>query len=174
MSKVESNLEIERKFLVDEADLSAAENAKLYSIESVYLDVDKMAEIDPDFQGSDLREIRVTKEVDNTGLTKYWSVSKIGGHQLIREEAQITISAEEFSKATSGFGIKRLLKNRFKFTYNGNLFELDVFPSKNIIVMEIELKSPTQLFELPPFVKITRDVTGDKQFYGFNFAEPIS
>jgi CYTH domain-containing protein len=174
MGKVESKLEIERKFLVEEADLSTAEGVILVDIESIYLDMDKLSEVDKtliDEKGRP-REIRVTKEVTD-GLTEYWSISKVGEHALTREEATVKIDKADFEKAATKFGKSRITKKRFKFKYNRNTFEIDVFPEDSLLLMEVELKNEGQIFELPPFVLISREVTGEEAYYNANMAKPL-
>lgn len=170
---METKKEIERKFLVSEADLSGIDDIQLYSIESVYLDLVEMGKLDPQILSSPSREIRVSRVEDSDGVVAYWSVSKTGGHKLIREEAQIEISEEDYKKAVERFGSKKVAKKRFKFPYNGNFFELDVFSDKELVLMEIELRNPRQLFEIPPFVHVVKDVTGISDFYNSSLATEI-
>jgi len=175
VSGVVAKAEIERKFLVSEADLTNAENVELFSIESVYLDAEKLAKVDPSLaaDGDRPREIRVSKRTGTDGVTVYESISKLGGHELTREEAIVTIDEAAFNSAAAKFGKSRIEKKRFKFTYLRNVFELDVFPPSNLIILEIELKDEKQLFALPPYVEIVKDVTGESKYYNASMAEEI-
>jgi CYTH domain-containing protein len=41
------------------------------------------------------------------------------------------------------------------------------------MMLEIELDKEDQLFALPPFVNIVREVTGDERYSNSNIAEPL-
>jgi CYTH domain-containing protein len=64
-------------------------------------------------------------------------------------------------------------KTRFVFNYNDQTFELDVFkgPLKGLAVLEIELEDMDDTVELPPFLKIIKEVTKDKKFTNFALAD---
>ena len=63
-------------------------------------------------------------------------------------------------------------KTRFVFEYNDQTFELDVFKGalKGLAILEIELKDKDQTIELPPFLKVIKEVTKDKRFNNFELA----
>lgn len=64
-------------------------------------------------------------------------------------------------------------KTRFVFKYNDQVFELDVFkgPLRGLAILEIELKDMNDTVELPPFLKIVKEVTKDKRFTNFALAD---
>lgn len=173
MSKVESHLEIERKFLVNEADFSGVEGIRLTTVETVYLDVEAMSKIDPSLaEVGKEREIRVSKRVKDDGTIKYKSTSKTGGAALVREEAEVEIDEESFNQAVEKFGIARLTKKRFTFEYLRKRFDLDILDDK-LAVLEVELEHEREPVVLPPFVNIKREVTGDPDYYNANIAKPL-
>lgn len=176
MSKIETHLEIERKFLVLEADLSEAENIRLNTVETVYLDVGAMSKIDPQLgTGFTDREIRVSKRTNQAGKTKYKTTTKTGGAQLVREEAEAEITEEDFNKAVESFGRAKLNKKRFKFDYLRREFCLDILDTggKGMAILEVELKNENEYVALPPFVLIKKEVTGDPEYYNVNIAKPL-
>lgn len=64
-------------------------------------------------------------------------------------------------------------KTRFVFKFNDQDFELDVFkgPLKGLAILEIELKNIKNTVELPPFLKVIKEVTKDKKFTNFSLAD---
>jgi len=175
---IKTDVEIERKFLVRDANLQSAENIVLTEVESVYLDSGKVTALGIS-QGltlpnsDELLERRVSKrEVDSEA--KYFLTMKSGEKTLSRVESEIEIDEESYKFMVDSFGESRVSKKRFTFDYSNNKFELDVFPDVRLLLMEVELSDEKQLFELPPFVNIVRDVTGDKRFYSSNLGQPLT
>jgi CYTH domain-containing protein len=174
MSKIESHLEIERKFLVAEADLSTAEGVTLTSVETTYLDVGAMSKIDPNLGEDDgQREIRVSKRTSSEGKVKYKTTSKVGGCTLVREESESEIDKDSYERAIQKFGKARMAKKRFKFKYLRKEFALDILDAPGIAVLEVELESENEPVVLPPFVIIKKEVTGDPNYYNVNIAKPL-
>jgi len=64
-------------------------------------------------------------------------------------------------------------KTRFVFKFNDQVFELDVFkgPLKGLAILEIELEDMDDTVELPPFLKVIKEVTKDKKFNNFSLAD---
>ena len=175
---ISTDVEIERKFLVREASLKAAENITLTEIESVYLNHSKISTLGVNhgltLQDSEAPlERRVTKR-ETDSIVKYFLTLKLGGQTLSRVESEIEIDEQAYKYMGDNFGESVVNKKRFTFDYANNTFELDVFPDVRLLLMEIELSDEKQLFELPPFVRIVRDVTGDKRFYSSNLGQPLT
>ena len=172
MSDIKTHLEIERKFLVSEADLSEAENIKLVNVLTVYLDVEAMAEIDPELAEDSEREIRVSRREKQDGTVKYKTTTKTGGTSLVRQEAEAEITEEDFDKAVEKFGKARLTKKRFKFTYLRKEFALDIL-TDDLAVLEVELEHENEPVALPPFINLRGEVTGNPKYYNANIAKPL-
>ena len=64
-------------------------------------------------------------------------------------------------------------KTRFVFKWHDQVFELDLFKGhlKGLAIMEIELEDIHDTVELPPFLKVVKEVTKDKRFTNFNLAD---
>ena len=90
---------------------------------------------------------------------------------------------EEFEKEISKAEYDKLLKNRepdqdtlnktrFLFEYDGLTYELDLFKDdlKGLAILEVELKDIDQKIDLPPFLKIEKEVTGNKNYNNYNLA----
>ena len=177
MTKIEAptvGFEIERKFLVRDADLAEVE-LKLYDVHQVYLDVEAINSLDlpgipkvasPDLSRHEAR-VRHTKHGDDH---EFLLTSKVGERGIKRAETETKIDVDIFNKLKDTFGQSEVKKKRFVFTYLRKTFELDVFPDSRIMILEVELTKENQLFAVPPFVDIIREVTEDKDYYNFNLA----
>lgn len=165
-------MEIERKFLV-EFPKSWSDLAELFDdlidvkrISQTYL-TEKDGEPSP----------RVRKTIEGlTGETQtvYHFNKKKPVKTGVHEEEEYEISK---SKYESHLKNKRpdkvsIDKTRFVFKYNDQVFELDVFKGslKGLAILEIELKNPKQTVELPPFLKVIKEVTEDKKYNNFSLA----
>ena len=177
MTTPTAGYEIERKFLVRDADLSEME-LRLYDVHQVYLDVEAINGLDlpgipkvanPDLTRHEAR-IRHTKHGDEH---KYWLTTKVGERSIKRAETEVEIDVDIFNKLKDAFGQSEVKKKRFTFTYLRKTFELDVFPDSRMMLLEVELDNENQLFAVPPFVDIIREVTDDLDYYNFNLATKI-
>lgn len=173
---MKNKMEIERKFLINEANLSKAENLRLFDIESTYLDTTLLtahgANLGISFDNVDGPfEVRVSRTKSADSLV-YELVVKVGEKALSRDESIHEIDEAQYNKVVKAFGKSRVNKKRFKFEYLRNTFELDLFPDSSML-LEIELDSESQLFVLPPFVSVVKEVTGDPKFYNSVIAKPL-
>jgi len=64
-------------------------------------------------------------------------------------------------------------KTRVIFDWEGHTFELDLFmsPATMAPMLEVELKSMDEEVVLPPFLKIEREVTGEKEYTNWQLAQ---
>lgn len=80
-----------------------------------------------------------------------------------RIEKESRISEAEYLESIKGE--KVLYKNRYLIIYGEKCFELDMFPFwSDKALLEIELKSETESFAIPPFLKVFKEVTQDKTY----------
>ena len=55
--------------------------------------------------------------------------------------------------------------------YKNQYFEIDIYPENDkTAIMEIELTKEDQKINFPKFIKIIKEVTGDKEYLNFNLA----
>lgn len=173
-------MEIERKFLVagdDPYDL-IPERCSTSLIEQYYLDIPCSEEF-RGFRG----EARVRREFFNFGdrlrNTQINSLTQ-KGHELLgtRSEVEIEINYDDvlrllkFCKKDTGY----ILKRRHYFVYKHQYFVLDVFSnlpwtSKTLCLLEIELLDPNDKVELPPFLDIVQEVTGNPEYANSEIAK---
>ena len=142
-------LEIERKFLIArpaETVLSALDFCDFVEISQAYVD---------DASG----RYRVRRRGRGNDFI-YIKTQKIKISEERRIETENRISKSEYEAAIHGQ--KVLSKRRYLILSGGKYFELDVFPFwQDFALLEIELKDETEPFELPPFVKVIKEVSAD-------------
>jgi len=159
---VKGSLEIEKKFLIEKPDEQMLENMPLCAgvdITQVYLKSEK---------GSGRR-------IRNRGGCFYYT-EKRKLENGIREEIERKISAEEYEALVkeADEACTPVTKRRYCFVHNAKYFELDVFPfMEDKAFLEIELKSPDEQFELPPFVNVIADVTDNKEYTNLALAKKL-
>jgi CYTH domain-containing protein len=93
----------------------------------------------------------------------------------VHEEEEYEITKSQYEKRLKDSDPKKVAveKTRFVFKYNDQTFELDVFKGalKGLAILEIELADIDDTVELPPFLKIVKEVTKDKRFTNFSLAD---
>ena len=100
-----------------------------------------------------------TRKVYKHTLTKYSTYFKMTLRELLME-ADITRG--------------QIRKDRYCLTYNNLYYEIDIYPFwKDKAIMEIELKHEDDIFEIPKFIQVIKEVTGDSQYYNYNIAETL-
>ncbi|HIX27670.1 MAG TPA: CYTH domain-containing protein [Candidatus Barnesiella excrementigallinarum] len=141
-------LEIERKFKVK--DLSYRQNAvecKYYK--QGYISTDKA------------RTIRIRIAGDSAFLT-----IKSTNRGCTRQEFEYPIPLADAAEMLDTLCLPGIIeKKRYIYRYEGHTWEIDEFLGDNagLVVAEIELKSESESFQLPPF--IGSEVTGDPRYY---------
>ena len=157
--------EIERKFLIkypDTAILKKLPGAVVKEIVQTYLLCDT---------GS----LRVRKTTCD-GKTVYHKNEKRRVSDMTHEEYESKISEEEYSALLRLSDPERLPveKTRFAVSYLGHTAEIDVYPFwKDKAILEIELENENETFEIPPFVEMIREVTGEKEFSNREIARQL-
>ena len=99
--------------------------------------------------------------------TVYFETRKIRIDKMSSHEDEREISEARFCELSKNplLGSLPIEKLRHTFVYLGQLFEIDVYPQwKNTAVMETELDTREREVEIPAFVEIIREVTGDKAY----------
>lgn len=166
-------IEIERKFLV-KFPKSWSEIIKLFSnvveiqrIEQTYLKTDK------DEPAPRIRKVTEGLSGDKSIYYEYNQKFKLNSAAHKEKEKKLNKKQYEKLLEDARNDMMTLSKIRFVFTYNDQLFELDVFkdPLSGLAILEIELKDKNQKIELPPYLNIIKEVTKEKQFNNFELAK---
>ena len=167
-----TKLEIERKFLVKFPTSWSA-------LSEMFDDLVDVKRISQTYLVSEENEpaARVRKTVEGlTGDTQtvYHFNQKKPVDSGVHEETEREITKSKYEKYLKNSNPNKVPveKTRFVFKYNDQVFELDVFkgPLKGLAILEIELEDKNDTVELPPFLKIVKEVTKDKRFTNYYLA----
>lgn len=166
-------LEIERKFLVK----FPASWSALSEMFDDLVDVKRISQTYLSPKGNE-QAGRVRKTVQGlTGDTDtiYHFNKKKLIEKGVHEELEHEISKSEYQKYLKDADSSKVEvhKTRFVFNYNDQTFELDVFkgPLKGLAILEIELGDKSDKVDLPPFLKVVKEVSQDKRYNNFNLAD---
>ena len=155
--------EIERKFLILRPDLlNLGTLCRIKEISQTYLTAS---------EGS----IRV-RRTEEKGKVTYIESCKRNVTALRRIEIERELTEEEYERRLAARDPRRqtIRKTRYCLPYAGHVFEIDVYPFWNRqAIMEVELKSETEEFTLPPFIKILREVSEDPAYSNHSLAREI-
>ena len=157
------HLEIERKFLIRMPDRRLLDALPSSEIEQIYI----LSE-----EGG--RE-RIRKRVFPDRV-EYTHTIKRRISDVTRNELEREIRAEQYRALRKAADPSRrvLQKRRFLYEYDGQCFEIDVFPFwEQAALMELELQSEDQEIRMPPGVEVLREVTADKAFTNSAIAREI-
>jgi adenylate cyclase len=88
-----------------------------------------------------------------------------------RLEFEYPVPREEAFEILEFMTTKRIEKTRYKIEFHGHLWEIDEFFGYNdgLVIAEIELKSPDESFEKPPW--LGEEVTQDHRYYNAYLSE---
>jgi len=121
---------------------------------------------------------RVRKTVEGlTGETEtvYHYNQKHPVETGVHKEKEHEITKAQYEKYLKKAHPKKVevAKTRFVFEYNDQTFELDVFkgPLKGLAILEIELEDIDDTVEMPPFLKVIKEVTDNESFTNYALAD---
>lgn len=167
-----TNLEIEKKFLVKFPD-SWSSLAELFD---GIVDVKRISQtyLKPKNNEPSARVRKTIEGLSGDTDTVYHFNQKEFVENGVHKEYEKEISKKEYEKYLESPhpDKKELQKTRFVFKFKNQVFELDLFKGylKGLAVLEIELKNKNQKIELPPFLKVVKEVTGDKRYSNFELS----
>lgn len=157
--------EIERKYLIGMPDPAfLAANASPSEIVQTYL-----------LRPSPEINARVRKR-GREGAWTYTHTQKIRLSDLRRIEDEREIGEEEYLELLKQADPEKnvIHKTRWVLPWRGQRFEIDVYPFwQRQAVMEIELENEEQAVELPPQIRILREVTDDWRYLNSSLAVRI-
>lgn len=152
-------LEIERRFLIEYPDveyIKTLPNTNYVNISQAYVK-------------ADFNYHRMRKR-GRDGDDIYMVSSKVTFDDMTRLEVEYRIEEEEYLDSIKNN--KVLSKVRYLIVYKDKYFELDVFPFwKDKALLEIELQTSHEEFEIPPYLKVIKEVTADKEYRNFNLCK---
>lgn len=157
-------VEIERKYLIKIPDIAVLKTQSGYNssfIEQIYIAENGR------FNGD-----RIRKRVFIDG-TRYYRTHKEDINGLSRIEIESEISAEEYERLAQRKlpDTRTIRKTRHCFEFNGQILELDIYEFwDDKATLEAELESEEQSVELPDFIEVIADVTGNKSYSNYSLS----
>lgn len=157
MDKNAIPVEIERKYLVKMPNLAGLSSLPSYTeseIEQVYL-----------FAGEG-KTHRIRRRTTG-GVTVYTETVKERKSALSHYENEREIDRDTYLALYEKRDRDRdvIRKRRLTFVYEGQLFEVDIFPFyEKIAVVETELSGEDEEAVFPPYLDVLCEVTGDGRF----------
>jgi len=122
--------------------------------------------------------VRIRKTVEgpkNKTKTLYHFNQKEPVETGVHKEKEHEISEKQYQKYLKQADPSKceIEKTRFVFDYHDQIFELDLFKGhlKGLAILEIELDDIEETVELPPFLKIKKEITEDKTFSNYSLAD---
>ena len=160
-----TGIEIERKFLIKMPSAQAliSRGARIKSITQTYL-------IPIDTETARVRMI------NENGQIYYVKTVKRKISDLSHFEDEYDISKEQYEtelkrRDTSKTPIE---KTRYCIDFAPHVLEIDIYPFWNDrAILEIELSSENEMFEIPEYIEIIKEVTSDGRYKNTNLAKQI-
>lgn len=165
------NIETERKFLIESPDISILENQPGFRKRNIV-----QTYLIPLSKSEKNRRVRCISE---NGHVSYTYAVKRKISVLSREENEFAISESEY-ESLKHEAVSELTKTRYSFPYSGHTIEIDVYAEnigkkklKGKAVLEIELKSESEQFEIPDFINVLAEITGNGNYSNMKLAQKI-
>ena len=159
--------EIERKFLIEYPDLDWFENCSTCA---------KVEIIQTYLNSPEGDEVRV-RQRGIGGHYIYFQTIKRKISDVKRVEIENRLSKDEYLELLMNADTtkRQIRKNRYCLTYDGQYFEIDVYPFwDDRAILEIELRSEDTPINLPPHIKVIREVTEDESYKNSSLAKMIA
>ena len=162
-----NNLEIERKYLIrmpEEEKLAAMPGVEIWDLVQTYLT-----------DGPDGCTRRV-RSVHVGGETHYTHTVKHRVTPLSCEEMEEEISRDNYERllAEADPALNAIAKRRYRIPYAGQLLEIDLYDFwSDRATLEVELGSEEQAVDLPDWIELVREVTGERAYKNRYLAESI-
>jgi len=154
--------EIERKFLIKYPNISWLEkNCKKLEIIQTYLN------------SSNDEEVRVRQRGYN-GNFIYTKTIKKNISDIKRLEIEKRLSKDEYLELLMDADTTKhpIRKTRYCLIYKNQYFEIDIYPFwGDKAILEIELNSENQEFEIPKQLEVIKEVTNDKKYKNSELAK---
>ena len=160
--------EIERVFLLDampDIPESLNSGAVCWKIEQGYL-----SPSDP-VPGQDITEgrLRMVTHADGSATFTHTIKSGLG---LVRLERERTLNRAEFEATWPATEGRRILKTRLRIDVEGQIWEIDDFSDRALVLAEAELPTVETALPIPEWLqpRIIREVTEEGAFRNFHLA----
>lgn len=159
-------LEIERKYLIarpEEAFLAARPGAEVWRITQTYLEAPE-------------GETRRVRRLEAAGGVHFFRAVKRRVGSIACEEDEAEISADEYERLLrEADGARRPIeKTRVRIPWQGHTLEVDLYPFwQRQAVLEVELGSEDEAVLLPDWLRVLREVSGDRRYSNAELARQV-
>ena len=150
-------IEIERKFVIAMPDISLISSLDAYS----------SSEIEQTYLSSCVGVTRRVRARKYQGHTVYTETKKMRIDNMSAHEDEREVSFEEYEALLGEIkeGTVTIFKTRHTFAFSGRIFEIDIYPNwTKTAILEVELDSREASVEMPNFIKVVAEVTGEKKY----------
>lgn len=154
---MDSKIEIERKYIIKKPSVESMRSMDNYTesrITQIYLESER----------GETHRVRSRIYPDKSVYTE---TVKRRVDEMSAYEDEWEISESEFSIKSKGIdkSTRPIVKERYTFSYGGAVVEIDVYPEWEYhAIMETELESRASVVEIPEFIEIVREVTGEREY----------
>ena len=159
-------LEIERKYLIaypDKTVLESAEGVRVRRIEQTYL---LAAE----------GETRRVRKMTEMGVTRYIETRKyrVSDLRATEEENELCAATYDALLQLADPALRPIFKTRYAIPYAGHTVEVDLYDFwQDRATAEVELADDRERVELPPYLRVIREVSDDKRYKNVNLAREL-
>ena len=160
---MKSPVEIERKYVIMMPDIRILREQEGYSVSHI---LQTYLESEPNVT-------RRVRSRDYGDRTVYTETEKTRIDEISSYEKEREISESEYKSLLRLVkqGTRTVHKTRHSFLYHGQIFEVDIYPEwKRTAIMETELISRKAMVEMPEFIGIVAEVSGDKRYSNASMA----
>lgn len=163
------HFEIERKYIIAMPDektlgtLCREKGGEVWNIVQIYLKA-------PQGESARVRRVECDRRVT------YIRTEKTHVTAMKRVEREWEIGGDEYLAAIADADpeYKPITKTRYRIPDGGHMWEVDVFPFwKRQAFLEVELSAEDEACNIPDFVKVIREVTGDRAYTNHSLARMI-
>ena len=160
-------MEIERKYLIrmpDAEKLRMMPGCVVWDIAQTYLNDDGPG------------QTRRVRSIRTGGETRYIYTFKQRINELTCDEREEEITAEKYAAllAEANPALQPIQKRRYRVPHGGQLMEIDIYSFwDDRATLEIELQREDQAAELPEWLEVVREVTGERAYKNRYLAEEV-
>lgn len=116
------------------------------------------------------------RKVTSNGIEFYIRTRKkrISDISCFEDEKSITFEEYEKLLEKADKSLSAIIKTRYVFPFEEHIIEIDVYPFWNDrAILEVELKKETEVFGIPEFISVIKEVTDDKRYKNARLAREI-
>lgn len=151
------SIEIERKYIIRMPDFEFLESLSDYSVSEI-LQIYLKSELGV------THRVRKRTFAERTVCTETRKV-RIDKMSATEDEHEISLTDFDSLSANIKEGTRPISKVRHTFVWGILCYEIDVYPEwEHTCIMEVELDGEDMQVDIPPFIKVVDEVTGNKAY----------